>query len=244
MDEIWFFYSQKQWWLTWVKSEYFVISKFENDYIIIRRAINLFKASECHGYVMYIFDRPVPLTLSSCESGCSRLCCWIAIGGGRGTASAPSSPSSSPQLCMPDEEDLDRVPLLRPSLRMRYRQKWKSDCQILNNTISMPHSQPNSSRCYLLQSFILWSGGTVVWVLLWAGHHVHVLPCAVAVLLVLVGEFLDVTISFTGAKPPYRACQPLSQSIPGTFGSWWAVRTQGLAGARLQSIITGYRQGV
>ena len=41
----------------------------------------------------------------------------MAMGGGRGTESAPSSPSSSPQLCMPDEEDLESVPLLRPSLR-------------------------------------------------------------------------------------------------------------------------------
>lgn len=57
------------------------------------------------------------LTLSSCESGCSRLCCWMAIGGGRGTESAPSSPSSSPQLCMPEELDLDNVPLDKPSLR-------------------------------------------------------------------------------------------------------------------------------
>lgn len=39
----------------------------------------------------------------------------MAIGGGRGTESAPSSPSSSPQLCIPEEEDLDSVPLLRPS---------------------------------------------------------------------------------------------------------------------------------
>lgn len=57
------------------------------------------------------------LTLSSWESGCSRLCCWMAIGGGRGTESAPSSPSSSPQLCMPEELDLDNVPLDKPSLR-------------------------------------------------------------------------------------------------------------------------------
>lgn len=56
-------------------------------------------------------------TLSSCESGWRRLCCWMAMGGGSGTASAPSSPSSSPQLCMPEEEDLDSVPLLRPSFR-------------------------------------------------------------------------------------------------------------------------------
>lgn len=41
----------------------------------------------------------------------------MAIGGGRGTESAPSSPSSSPQLCMPDELDFDRVPLDKPSLR-------------------------------------------------------------------------------------------------------------------------------
>lgn len=60
---------------------------------------------------------PRGLTLSSCESGCSRLCCWMAMGGGSGTASAPSSPSSSPQLCMPDDDDLDSVPLLRPSFR-------------------------------------------------------------------------------------------------------------------------------
>lgn len=39
----------------------------------------------------------------------------MAIGGGRGTESAPSSPSSSPQLCIPEEEDLESVPLLRPS---------------------------------------------------------------------------------------------------------------------------------
>lgn len=58
-----------------------------------------------------------PLTLSSWESGWSRLCCWMAMGGGRGTASAPSSPSSSPQLCMPEDEDLESVPLLRPSFR-------------------------------------------------------------------------------------------------------------------------------
>lgn len=61
--------------------------------------------------------------MSSWESGCSRLCCWMAIGGGRGTASAPSSPSSSPQLCIPDEEDFERVPLLSPSLRMRCRER-------------------------------------------------------------------------------------------------------------------------
>lgn len=63
-----------------------------------------------------------PLTLSSCESGCSRLCCWMAMGGGRGTASAPSSPSSSPQLCMPDDEDFESVPLLRPSFRPLWNQ--------------------------------------------------------------------------------------------------------------------------
>lgn len=44
------------------------------------------------------------------------------MGGGSGTASAPSSPSSSPQLCMPEEEDLDSVPLLRPSFRPLYNQ--------------------------------------------------------------------------------------------------------------------------
>lgn len=70
-------------------------------------------------------------TLSSWESGCSRLCCWIAIGGGRGTASAPSSPSSSPQLCMPDEEDLESVPLLSPSLRIRCREKKNGDYEMV-----------------------------------------------------------------------------------------------------------------
>lgn len=57
------------------------------------------------------------LTLSSWESGWRRLCCWIAIGGGRGTASAPSSPSSSPQLCIPEDDDFESVPLLSPSFR-------------------------------------------------------------------------------------------------------------------------------
>lgn len=66
---------------------------------------------------------PALLTLSSCESGCSKLCCCMAIGGGRGTESAPSSPSSSPQLCMPEELDLDKVPLDRPSLRTRWKRQ-------------------------------------------------------------------------------------------------------------------------
>lgn len=76
-----------------------------------------------------------PLTLSSCESGWSRLCCWMAMGGGRGTASAPSSPSSSPQLCMPDDEDFESVPLLRPSFRPLWNQTnvcslySRPDCQ-------------------------------------------------------------------------------------------------------------------
>jgi len=58
----------------------------------------------------------------------------MAIGGGRGTESGPSSPSSSPQLCIPEEEDLDKVPLLKPSFlilcedrRERNRKKEKKE---------------------------------------------------------------------------------------------------------------------
>lgn len=82
------------------------------------------KALKCHKHSCFQ-PRSISVwpTLSSWESGCSKLCCWMAIGGGRGTASAPSSPSSSPQLCMPEEEDLDRVPLLSPSLRIRWRDR-------------------------------------------------------------------------------------------------------------------------
>lgn len=99
-------------------------------------------------------------------------------------------------------------------------------------------------RSYFLQGLILWCGGAVVRVLLRAGNRVHVLPRAVTVLLMLVGELLDVAISFTGAEPPNRTRQPLPQSVSRTFGTRGAVRTQGLAGAGLQGIITGYGQGV
>lgn len=75
------------------------------------------------------------LTLSSCASGWRRLCCWMAMGGGRGTVSAPSSPSSSPQLCMPDDEDLESVPLLRPSLRTLCLNLWKKE----NNPLDFLH---------------------------------------------------------------------------------------------------------
>lgn len=101
-----------------------------------------------------------PLTLSSCESGCSRLCCWMAIGGGRGTESAPSSPSSSPQLCMPEELDLDNVPLDRPSLRtlcntqkvrQRFNQNSLQSCIVYYRHIVYPpppRSHPEAwQRC-------------------------------------------------------------------------------------------------
>lgn len=93
---------------------------------------------------MYLFRLSVWPTLSSWESGCSRLCCWMAIGGGRGTASAPSSPSSSPQLCMPDEEDLDRVPLLNPSLRIRWREREREKN---NNSQLVDPNQNGVSEC-------------------------------------------------------------------------------------------------
>lgn len=62
---------------------------------------------------------------------------------------------------------------------------------------------------YFLQCLVLWCGSAVVRVLLRTGHCVHVLSCAVTVLLVLVGELLDVAVSFAGAEPAYRAGQPL-----------------------------------
>lgn len=51
-------------------------------------------------------------------------------------------------------------------------------------------------------------------------HGVHVLPCAIAVLLVLVGELLNVSICFARAESTYRAGQPLPQRVPRAFGAW------------------------
>lgn len=186
-------------------------------------------------------------TLSSWESGCSRLCCWMAIGGGRGTASAPSSPSSSPQLCMPDEEDLDRVPLLSPSLRIR----WGVE-RVRRMMKSVWHENPNAAKLFsrwsaaphLLQGLVLRRGGAVVRVLLRAVHGVHVLPGAVAVLLVLVGELLDVAVRFARTEPAHGAGQPLPQGVARALGPRRAVRAQGVAGARLQGVVAGYGQSV
>lgn len=65
----------------------------------------------------------------------------MAIGGGRGTASAASSPSSSPQLCMPEEDDLESVPLLRPSYLILCRdirgKKMRKDSVLLVKCESM-----------------------------------------------------------------------------------------------------------
>lgn len=69
--------------------------------------------------------------------------------------------------------------------------------------------QHYSASSYFFQGLILWSGGAVVRVLLRAGHRVHVLPRAIAVLLMLVGELFDVAVGFTGAEPPNRTRQPL-----------------------------------
>lgn len=75
-------------------------------------------------------------TLSSWDSWCRRLCCWMAIGGGRGTESGPSSPSSSPQLCIPEEEDLERVPLLNPSFLILCEDRRKPEREIERREIN------------------------------------------------------------------------------------------------------------
>lgn len=75
-------------------------------------------------------------------------------------------------------------------------------------------------------------------------HGVHVLPGAVAVLLVLVGELLDVAVRLARAEPAHRAGQPFPQRVAWALGPRRAVRAQGVAGARLQGIVTGYGQGV
>lgn len=90
-----------------------------------------------------------------------------------------------------------------------------------------------STASYFLQCLVLWRCGTVVRVLLRAVHGVHVLPCTIADLLGLVRELLNVAICLARAESPYRAGQPLPQRVPGAFGAWGAVRTQGLAGAWL-----------
>lgn len=93
---------------------------------------------------------------------------------------------------------------------------------------------------YLLQRLILGRCGAVIRVFLRAVHGVHVLSRSLAVLLVLVGQFLHVAVGFAGAEPPHGAGQPLPQRVPRAFGAGGAVRTQGLARARLQGVVTGY----
>lgn len=94
---------------------------------------------------------------------------------------------------------------------------------------------------YFLQRLILGCSGTVIRVLLRTVHGIHVLPCALAVLLMLVGQFLHVAIGFARAEPPHGAGQPLPQRVPWAFRARGAVGTQGLARARLEGIVTGYR---
>lgn len=84
---------------------------------------------------------------------------------------------------------------------------------------NVPTGSVQSIASYFLQCLVLWRRCTVVRVLLRA-VHVHVLPRAIAVLLVLVGELLNVAVCFAGAEPPYRAGQPLPQCVPGAFGAW------------------------
>lgn len=75
-------------------------------------------------------------------------------------------------------------------------------------------------------------------------HGVHVLPGAVAVLLVLVGQLLDVAVGLARAETAHGAGQPLPQRVAGTLGARRAVGAQGLAGARLQGIVAGHGQGI
>lgn len=148
---------------------------------------------------------------------------------------------------MPDEEDLDRVPLLSPSLRIR----WGVE-RVRRMMKSVWHENPNppklfsrwSAAPHLLQGLVLRRGGAVVRVLLRAVHGVHVLPGAVAVLLVLVGELLDVAVRFARTEPAHGAGQPLPQGVARALGPRRAVRAQGVAGARLQGVVAGYGQSV
>lgn len=128
------------------------------------------------------------------------------MGGGRGTESAPSSPSSSPQLCMPDELDLDSVPLDRPSLRTL--------CRTTAGVLKLV-SKFRGLVCaasHLLEHFILRSGSAVVRVSLGAHGYLPALPHVVA-LLVLVGELLHVAVCFAAAQPAHWAGEPLSKGI-------------------------------
>lgn len=62
----------------------------------------------------------------------------MAMGGGRGMVSVPSSHSSSPQLCMPDEDDLESVPLPRPSILILCEEE--SGGTLYYNSIKNNHS--------------------------------------------------------------------------------------------------------
>lgn len=132
---------------------------------------------------------------------------------------------------MPEEEDLDRVPLLSPSLRIRWRET-EGDCFYRNKT-KTSDSGRRSGDSYFLQRLILGRSGAVIRVFLRAVHSIHVLSRSLTVLLMLVGQFLHVAVGFARAEPPHRAGQPLPQCVPWAFRAGGAVGTQGLAGARL-----------
>lgn len=97
-------------------------------------------------------------------------------------------------------------PLIAHTLE-RNKERWLSNDSSKSDMVTVIQHYGVSS--YFFQGLILWRGGAVVRVLLRAGHRVHVLPRAIAVLLMLVGELLDVAVGFTGAKPPNGTRQPL-----------------------------------
>lgn len=154
----------------------------------------------------------------------------MAIGGGRGTESAPSSPSSSPQLCIPEEEDLESVPLLRPSFLTLCKENrgtrllgGKVEIGLeIGLTRQIAVSATERTWPDLFHSLVLWCGSAVVRVFLRA--HFCTLTHIGPVLLVLVCQLLYMAVCFAAAQSPHRAGQPLAQGISRPLGSWRTLR--------------------
>ena len=99
---------------------------------------------------------------------------------------------------------------------------------------------------HLLQGLVLGRGGRVVGVLVGAQRQVggRLADHLAAVLLVLVGQLLDVAVRFARAQAPHGAGQPLAQRVARPLGPRGGVGPQGVAGARLQGVVAGDGQRV
>lgn len=113
---------------------------------------------------------------------------------------------------MPEELDLDRVPLDRPSFRTLCTQKVerKFSKEFLTDGGDPP---TGCKHTHLLHRLVLRRSGAVVRVFLGRHGHLPALP-HVSALFVLVGQFLHVAVRLPAAEAAHGAGEPLPQSVP------------------------------